>query len=219
MSERGRCNNMNYIYTCKLYKAHKDKDAINAAIINPVNTELIKQIEDLDVIENKEDPELSFDDFQEDPLEGLDIADVDNEDLGVDHSKDTDAEIGDDDESANNLDDDEESSDIDELEDVVEDEEPISPESIQEFLNDQDSTSGVSRVVEKDSEIWIHYNDKINLNNVMEDVFARLSKEYPEAEFNRLARTENAIVFVVESDEEADEESFEEDVDVNLDEE
>lgn len=218
MSERGRCNNMNYIYTCKLYKAHKDKDAINAAIINPVNTELIKQIEDLDVIENKEDPELSFDDFQEDPLEGLDIADVDNEDLGVDHSKDTDAEI-DDDESANNLDDDEESSDIDELEDVVEDEEPISPESIQEFLNDQDSTSGVSRVVEKDSEIWIHYNDKINLNNVMEDVIARLSKEYPEAEFNRLARTENAIVFVVESDDEAEEESFEEDVDVNLDEE
>lgn len=209
---------MNYIYTCKLYKAHKNKDAINAAIINPVNTELIKQIEDLDVIENKEDTELSFDDFQEDPLEGLDIADVDNEDLGVDHSKDTDAEI-DDDESANNLDDDKESSDIDELEDVVEDEEPISPESIQEFLNDQDSTSGVSRVVEKDSEIWIHYNDKINLNNVMEDVIARLSKEYPEAEFNRLARTENAIVFVVESDDEAEEESFEEDVDVNLDEE
>ena len=208
---------MNYIYTCKLYKAHKNKDAINAAIINPVNTELIKQIEDLDVIENKEDPELSFDDFQEDPLEGLDIADVDNEDLGVDHSKDMDDEI-DDDVSENDLDDDE-SSDIDELEDVVEDEEPISPESIQEFLNDQDSTSGVSRVVEKDSEIWIHYNDKINLNNVMEDVIARLSKEYPEAEFNRLARTENAIVFVVESDEGADEESFEEDVDVNLDEE
>lgn len=208
---------MNYIYTCKLYKAHKNKDAINAAIINPVNTELIKQIEDLDVIENKEDPELSFDDFQEDPLEGLDIADVDNEDLGIDHSKDMDDEI-DDDVSENDLDDDE-SSDIDELEDVVEDEEPISPESIQEFLNDQDSTSGVSRVVEKDSEIWIHYNDKINLNNVMEDVIARLSKEYPEAEFNRLARTENAIVFVVESDDEVDEESFEEDVDVNLDEE
>ena len=44
----------------------------------------------------------------------------------------------------------------------------------------------------------IHYNDSINLNNVMEPVISLLSNAgYSYLQFNRLARTENAIVFMI----------------------
>ena len=47
-------------------------------------------------------------------------------------------------------------------------------------------------------ELWIHYNDSINLNNVMEPVIAVLNAaNYFKLDFNRLARTENAIVFSI----------------------
>lgn len=66
-------------------------------------------------------------------------------------------------------------------------------------LNSIESTSGVSRVsVKDDKEVWIHYNDNVNLNDVMVDVIEYMNKYgYTYLEFNRLARSENAVVFVI----------------------
>lgn len=66
-------------------------------------------------------------------------------------------------------------------------------------LNSIDSTCGVSRVsVKDDKEVWIHYNDNVNLNDVMVDVIEYMNKYgYTYLEFNRLARSENAVVFVI----------------------
>ena len=64
-------------------------------------------------------------------------------------------------------------------------------------LNIADETTGVSRAKKINNEVWIYYNDKINLNNIMESVISTLSRAgYSTLEFNRLARSENAIVFI-----------------------
>ena len=65
-------------------------------------------------------------------------------------------------------------------------------------LNARQDTAGVNRVQIKNDELWIYYNDDINLNNVMANVIGLLSiSGYKYFEFNRLARTDNAIVFTI----------------------
>lgn len=65
-------------------------------------------------------------------------------------------------------------------------------------LNAKDSTAGVVRTRNVNDELWIYYDDKKNLNNLMGEVIESLqSSGFYNLEFNRLARTENAIVFQV----------------------
>lgn len=70
---------------------------------------------------------------------------------------------------------------------------------IKGYLNSQEDTKGVSRIREKDNnELWLYYNDNINLNDVMGPVIESLNKPcYTYLEFNRLARSDNAMVFIV----------------------
>lgn len=72
-------------------------------------------------------------------------------------------------------------------------------ESIKGTLNAKDDTSGVSRVgVKDDKEVWVYYNDNVNLNDVMVPVIEQMNASgYTYLEFNRLARSDNAVVFVV----------------------
>ena len=72
-------------------------------------------------------------------------------------------------------------------------------DSIAGILNASEDTTGVRRCVLKhDDELWIYYNDSINLNNVMEPVISLLNaSNYAYLDFNRLARTDNAIVFSI----------------------
>ena len=71
-------------------------------------------------------------------------------------------------------------------------------DQIKGLLNLQDTTTGVNRILVKDSELWIYYNDSINLNNVMANVIEALNAAgYSYLEFNRLARSDNAIVFQI----------------------
>lgn len=64
-------------------------------------------------------------------------------------------------------------------------------------LNSREDTAGVIRIAQKENEIWIYYNDDVNLNNIMVNVIDSLMKfGYQFFEFNRLARSDNAIVFV-----------------------
>lgn len=72
---------------------------------------------------------------------------------------------------------------------------------IKGFLNANSTTAGVSRVRKKDDEIWIYYKDSVNLNNIMDTVIELLSVDgYLWMIFNRLARSENAIVFAILED-------------------
>lgn len=71
-------------------------------------------------------------------------------------------------------------------------------DEIKGLLNLQESTAGVNRILVKDSELWIYYNDSINLNNVMAAAIEALNASgYTYLEFNRLARSDNAMVFQI----------------------
>ena len=74
-------------------------------------------------------------------------------------------------------------------------------DSIKTTLNDNAETKGVSRASIKDDELWVYYEDSINLNKVMANVIETLNSLDFELEFNRLARSDNAIVFLVETEE------------------
>lgn len=70
--------------------------------------------------------------------------------------------------------------------------------SIKGILNMNDDTKGVTRVNIKNDEMWIYYEDSINLNNIMTSVIELLNaSNYFYLEFNRLARSDNAIVFQI----------------------
>lgn len=73
-------------------------------------------------------------------------------------------------------------------------------EVIKGTLNGQAETAGVARIHVKDNEMWIYYKDEVNLNNIMTDVIEYMNAAgYTDLEFNRLARSDNAIVFVINS--------------------
>lgn len=64
-------------------------------------------------------------------------------------------------------------------------------------LNDNEDTTGVSRTAIKDDELWVYYEDSINLNKVMASAIETLNTLDYGLEFNRLARSDNAIVFLM----------------------
>lgn len=73
---------------------------------------------------------------------------------------------------------------------------------IKAMLNASELTFGVNRVRTKgENEVWVYYNDSVNLNDVMVPVIEQMNRPgYTYLEFNRLARSENAIVFVIIKD-------------------
>ena len=69
-------------------------------------------------------------------------------------------------------------------------------DSIKTALNDNEGTKGVSRASIKEDELWVYYEDSINLNKVMANAIETLNTLGYDLEFNRLARSDNAIVFL-----------------------
>ena len=70
-------------------------------------------------------------------------------------------------------------------------------DSVKAALNDNAETAGVSRTAVKDDELWVYYEDSINLNKVMASAIETLNNLDYGLEFNRLARSDNAIVFLM----------------------
>ena len=69
-------------------------------------------------------------------------------------------------------------------------------ETIKGTLNAREDTNGVIRLEVKEHELWIYFNDEVNLNDKMVEVISVLnSTGYTYLKFNRLARSNNAIVF------------------------
>lgn len=71
-------------------------------------------------------------------------------------------------------------------------------EHIKGTLNVNSDTAGVNRILLKNQELWVYYSDDINLNNVMGPAIELLNASgFTYLSFNRLARSDNAIVFEV----------------------
>lgn len=244
---------MKAIYSCKLYKAHKNKAKIQAALGDPANKGLVQQLrrylDDEYIKPEYVDPDLLEEEVEE-PA-------PDEENAGAEDTTPTSlprrstplsspsAPAG----GPSKLDDladrlSEEESGESNLPIDDTDKEPAPPveesvkvkksaikgsyvlplsssfiadtcSELKGMLNMRQDTCGVDRVQFKDDEVWVYYNDKINLNNVMSVVIEMLNAaNYTYLEFNRLARSDNAMVFQImlnDSNKEVNPASFEED--------
>lgn len=246
------------IFSCKLFRAHKNKDKVIAALTNSVNMELTEQVasliddKDLQFLIDKsnhmqsraedisepdksvsdtdtsEAPNISkesapsismkrpspntfipkgFKDSHSEESEESQLSDGTDADTDTDASdvEDTPAEATED--IADGTDDADSASKSGSaipvtagasVQDPSKDISTI-PSQIKSLLNMSADTSGVTRVSIRDNELWIYYNDKTNLNNVMSlAIDALMAASYYYLEFNRLARTDNAMVFQIE---------------------
>lgn len=122
----------------------------------------------------------------------------------------TDSDMGDLDSDADDVDDadlDTEDETEEELEEIGESTSISTPtdvnlaDAVKSSLCQHPELSKFNRVLEKNNELWIYYNDDVNLNNIMGPVIEQLVDDHlDQLEFNRLARSDNAIVFQVSTD-------------------
>lgn len=222
------------IFASKLYQASSRKDRIHSAYMNPLNAELVQQIDSY--VSPKYQKMLNTEEEQEpaDP-QNFDTANTGEGDGGSSSGSSYSGGGGSSfsgggsfsggdipgmvtDEPEESAESDEGSSDMS-VEPVSESPaEPESDESVEQStviassctekdaalevdtikgsLNVKAETAGVIRVRVKDKELWVYYQDSINLNSVMPDVIDTMNTlGYTYLEFSRLARTDNAIVF------------------------
>ena len=200
------------IFASKLYKSSTNQYKIRAALDNLVNSELVKQLDEYIGEEYKSNKHLQdSDDF--DDNENSDskpesfVSDDKSDDDTVNKIDDSDIS------SDQNSDDSEPDSDEEATASVqikktgIMSNTNISTDynmllgiagELKGTLNARSYTMGVVRTLVKDDDLWIYYNDNINLNNVMTSVIDLLNAaNYYYLIFNRLARTENAIVFAI----------------------
>ena len=210
------------IYSSKLYKASSRKDKIRANINNPINVELVQQI--ADYVDENEPKQL--DTKVNEPSESVvKRSDHPAPNRGADkinHSSESDVSPSDDiepmpgliaddetisDEPQPAQPEDESAEEINESEKLTDDTvqgvegicSSIDINQIKDELNDSPLTEGVIRVANKAREIWVYFNDNINLNDIMVNVIDSIFSRYgAQLEFNRLARSENAMVFIEE---------------------
>lgn len=217
---------MEAIYSSKLYKASSRKDKIKAAIADPVNSELVTQLRDYldeeyqtkDKVENIPDKEDSVKkDAEEAEPKNSEVSNTSTRIIGPSGSSvnmhDTDMN-----ESMDIIEEQPESySDTEgqDLQDVDQEnsEEIESSTSVQhnikdakDLLNKCSDTQGVARTAVRNQELWVYYQDSVNLNNVMGPVIDCIeSSEFSYLQFSRLARSDNAIVFDIPKEQEVNE--------------
>ena len=200
-----------------VYSGSSRKAAILAAATNPINTELVTQLVrylDEEYLKPKEefvrdDSENGSTEASGEPATQPNLLPPSEEPSfsGNDHSESLASMFGDDVELPEESAEPEEESEPEEA--SAEPEEESEPEvasstnataslenisaAIASMLNAVDTTSGVRSAKVLGTELWIYYKDNINLNSVMESVIDAVASH--ELEFNRLARSHNAIVF------------------------
>ena len=206
------------IYASRLFKYSKHQDRIIAAINNPINSELVSQLSeyvDLDSIDTVE-PEVNVDTkINSNEPKGNNLrpgpkSKYTSTPSSINNESFEEPKNVDDNESEDNLDNEPEEnldasvsttgSPIQANTVITNDGNRLSTDSILSTVNSLDTSSGAARVSTKDDnkELWIYYSDSINLNNVMTSVIELLDNSgYYYLTFNRLARTDNAIVFDV----------------------
>lgn len=215
---------MKDILCSKLYLSSSRKDKILAAIQDPNNRELVQQVasylDDEFIDKRYLDPDSSDDSVQE-KEEDSGVNEKGGDDRGfsgggstpgggfsssgfssMDDIFDDEVREGESSESGREGTSNEEEGTTDDIveEPVIESSKSIKASLVLDVvkgtLNARQDTAGVDRVVEKENELWVYYNDNINLNKVMSDAAQELILQgYSMLEFNRLARSNNAIVF------------------------
>lgn len=204
---------MEAIYSSKLYKGSKRKPEIRAALNDPLNQELVVQLREY-LNEPELDKKVEVSPTPETATSGgggsfggssggeFSSGGADFEESVPPDDVDVDTDVSIPEELADDAEDVAESSDAAGRSISASTSIPpdwvLPADEIQGLLNAKAETAGVSRIRQLNREAWIHYGDRYNLNDVMNNViFALNASGYTMLEFNRLARTENAIVFEI----------------------
>lgn len=210
------------IYSSKLYKASSRKDKIRANINNPINVELVQQIADYVDANEPKQLDTKVNEPSESVVKRSDHPAPNRGADKINHSSESDVSPSDDiepmpgliaddktisDEPQPAQPEDESAEEINESEKLTDDTvqgvegicSSIDINQIKDELNDSPLTEGVIRVANKAREIWVYFNDNTNLNDIMVNVIDSIFSRYgAQLEFNRLARSENAMVFLEE---------------------
>lgn len=210
------------IYSSKLYKASSRKDKIRANINNPINVELVQQIADYVDANEPKQLDTKVNEPSESVVKRSDHPAPNRGADKINHSSESDVSPSDDiepmpglivdeetisDEPQPAQPEDESAEEINESEKLTDDTvqgaegicSSIDINQIKDELNDSPLTEGVIRVANKAREIWVYFNDNTNLNDIMVNVIDSIFSRYgAQLEFNRLARSENAMVFIEE---------------------
>lgn len=225
------------IFASKLYQVSNRKDRIHSAYMNPLNAELVQQIDSyvspkyqkmLNDEESQESSEMNTQQGDDagapspssggssggasfsgggggSSFSGGGSASLSDEGLPgmiTDETDDSDGpdvaetDVSTDNTSNNTSESDESVEQSTILASCTSKDAALEVDIIKGSLNIKEDTGGVSRVRVKDKELWIYYQDSINLNSVMSSVIDTMnSLGYTYLEFSRLARSDNAIVF------------------------
>lgn len=179
---------LNYIYGCKLFRSSDRKDHIRANIANPINTELVTQLSSMiDTVDDDTDETIPED------------ADATLEEPGMVDDEDTSPSDSSDEDEDNGSISEEDFPETGELHpDNIDSEDPTVDDidRLESALNSNSNTQGVIRCAEKDDEIWVYYNDDINISKILPDIMDELdARNITDMSFSRIARSNNAIVF------------------------
>lgn len=179
-----------------------------AEIVEDTNQNPENRIVDVTNISSENDEENLEDDAHDEGDDSVNIADIIDSDKPIDNKDD----IDDSTENNHDLDDNSDEDENDLVEESLKStgdkitasvactniQIPKIANEVKGLLNLSQDTAGVVRVTYQlaSNEFWVYYEDKINLNNVMNQVIDLLNAAgYTYLQFNRLARTDNAIVF------------------------
>lgn len=202
------------ILSSHIIRSDIHKSSIISALNNPINQELVKQLNeyvDWDEIKELQDKDHTKqnnndeDKVNEDNLNEENTSHTDDKpnkhvskrEDKPSHSINKHDDIKDEEDKIDEGDEDDNSKNEDEdnnIESSINIQESIIS-SLKEKLNASEICKGVSLVSCKGKEIWVRYDDNINLNDIMYDAIKCVTDISP-LTFNRLARFDNSIVFV-----------------------
>lgn len=183
---------VNYIYGAKLFRSSCRKEHIKANMANPINTELVTQLSSMiDIVDDDTDEDI-VDPIPEDADSTVEEPDiVDDEDTNPADSNDEDEDNGSISEEDFPEPDEPQSDSIGAEDPTVDD-----IDRLEAALNGNSNTQGVIRCAEKDDEVWVYYNDDINISKILPDIMDELdASNITDISFSRIARSSNAIVF------------------------
>lgn len=204
----------------RVFNIRQNKSEILAALSSPINMKLKQQlVENLDG-EYRSDKYTNPDEYDDTQTVDIDVndessdvsEDSDNkestEKLTVDKSQQN-RQISSDDESDDGQPDDADTNSDDEISESVDINTVSIIEEVKHLLNGDGDTDGVnyvqlsesSNVQDNIKEMWIYYNDNININgDMLSKIISTITSKYADWQFNRMARTYNAVIFVVNVD-------------------
>lgn len=187
------------ILSSHIIRSNKHRDQIKSAITDPINHELVQQLSeyiDWDDVDEEVIDELKGEDNKDNvnekevPEEHIEDEDMPEEDKLHKHDK------PDKPDKPDKLDKPEEDkAEEPELDSATKIPTNKIESAIKTTLTQLQSSKDINLISIKGNEIWVRYNDTVNLNDIMYDTIKCVT-DNTDLTFNRLARFDNSIVFI-----------------------